>query len=98
MESQVKTWKLTAAQTLALNSAPFTIIPAPGANKVILVDKVLFSLSAGTAFGGIAAGENLEVKYTDNSGVTAMVCETANFLDQTTLEQRIVYPNNCTIA
>ena len=99
MEINVTTWKLTAAQVQALNSSPFTVVPSAGSNKVIIFDKAYFYYDYGTAaFGGIAAGENLEFKYTDNSGVTAAVCETIGFLDQTNDEDRVVLPNNGTVA
>src|SRR5688572_10105968 len=99
MKTFAKTMKFTASEVLALNSAPQTILPAPGTGKTIIVDKAyLFYDYGSAAFGGIAAGENLELKYTDNSGVTIAVCETVGFLDQTNDEDRIVLPNNGTVA
>lgn len=40
---------VSSAEILALNATPKTIIPAPGAGKMILVDKILIAYDYGTA-------------------------------------------------
>jgi hypothetical protein len=93
------TKKLKAADVLTLNSVPVTFIPAPGANKMIVVKRATFIYDYGTAaFGGIAAGEDLQIRYTDASGVLVMDVETTGFLDQTNDETRLGFPNDATVA
>lgn len=83
---------ITSAQLLALNATPITLVAAPGAGKAILVRMIALTKPAGTAYAGIAAGEDLAFKYTDDSGAEcASRVETTGFLDQTTEEHRVVY-------
>jgi len=71
---------LTAAQVKALFTTPITLIAAPGAGIAILVDRITFVSTYGTA---TYAGSNaLEFRYTDASGskVTADIpSATLNF-------------------
>ena len=50
-------------------------------------------LDAGTAYAGIAAGEDLSVKYTDESGAEVAQCESTGFLDQATRQIRWARPH-----
>lgn len=84
---------ITSAQLLALNATPQTIVSAPGAGKALIFDGALLHKPAGTAYAGIAAGEDLSVKYTDESGAEVGVCETTGFLDQTTAQTRWIRPH-----
>lgn len=80
---------ITSAQLLALNATPIEVIPACGAGYFNRVRDWFVSKPAGVAYAGIAAGEDLALKYTDGSGaVAATVIETTGFLDQTTVQQR----------
>jgi hypothetical protein len=79
---------ITSAQLLALNATPIEVIAAPGANKAIIVEDVIMSKAAGTAYSGIAAGEDLEVGYV-TGGTTLATIETTGFLDQTTAQCRV---------
>ena len=82
---------LTAAQVDALFTTPITVIPAPGVGFAIAVERVHAYLVAGTAFAGIAAGEDLVLKYTNAAGAQACgVIETTGFLDQATVQNRLV--------
>src|SRR5204863_7109643 len=74
---------ITSALLLALNATPQTIVPAPGANKANIFEGCVIRKAAGTAYAGIAAGEDLSIKYTDGSGLELGECETTGFLDQT---------------
>lgn len=60
------TVSLTAAQLIAMGTTPVSLIAAPGANKIIIVDEILFEMTrTGTAFTG---GGAVEFRYTDASG------------------------------
>lgn len=73
---------ITSAQMLALNASPITVVPAPGAGKAnIPVGISLFLDFATTAYAGIAAGEDLSLKYTDASGQEQIQVEATGFLD-----------------
>lgn len=81
---------ITTAQMLALNSAPKTLVAAPGAGKTIEFVSMTITKSAGTAYV-IDAGDDFSVKYTDGSGAKcAPDIETTGFLDQTTVQTRMV--------
>lgn len=57
---------LSSAQILALSATPVTLVPAQGANKIIIVDEILFRMSrTATAY---ASGGALEFRYTNGSG------------------------------
>jgi hypothetical protein len=64
---------LSAAEILALSATPISLVPAPGAGKIIIVDSILVkAVRTATQF---ANGGALEFRYTDGSGakVTADV-------------------------
>ena len=85
---------VTSAQILALNATPVTLVPAPGAGKVLIFEGATIAKPAGAAYAGIAAGEDLSIRYTGSSGLEVGECETTGFLDQTTLQVRHVNPYN----
>ena len=75
---------VTTAQILALNATPVALVAAPGANKALIFDGALIWLDYNSAaYAGIAAGEDLAVKYTDGSGLQVGSCEATSFLDLT---------------
>ncbi len=73
---------ITTAPLLALNATPQEIVPAPGAGRALIFEGALIQKPAGTAYAGIAAGEDLSAKYTDASGAEVAQCEATGFLDQ----------------
>jgi hypothetical protein len=82
--------QITSAQLLALNATPIEVIAAQGANKAIIPLQVKVYKPAGTAYSGIAAGEDLVLKYTNASGaIASSTIETTGFLDQTTAQVRV---------
>lgn len=83
---------ITTAQLLALNATPQSIVPAPGAGKAVVLRFLAMTKPAGTAYAGVAAGEDLVAKYTDGSGeqVTGQI-ETTGFLDSSGQEHRYVF-------
>jgi len=84
--AQLRTFRrravITSAQLLALNATPQEIVPAPGAGRALVFEGALIQKPAGTAYAGIAVGEDLSVKYTDASGAEVAQCEATGFLDQ----------------
>lgn len=85
---------LTAAQIKALNATPRSLVAAPGANLANIFMGAVFFLDYGTAaYAGIAAGEDLSVKYTDASGIELAQCETTGFLDAVADSTRYVRPH-----
>jgi hypothetical protein len=81
---------VTSAQLLALNATPQTIVAAPGANLGLVFEGAAIHKPAGTAYAGIAAGEDLSVKYTGAAGAEVGQCETTGFLDQATAQTRYI--------
>ena len=75
---------LTAVQMRALGTTVQELVPAPGAGKGLFARWYSVEMLGATAFGGIAAGEDLHVRITNNSGDDLGGMETIGFLDQTT--------------
>lgn len=85
------TKRITSAQLLALNATPQTILAAQGAGIAIIPLRMAIYKPAGTAYAGIATGEDLVAKYTNGSGAQCTgVVETTGFLDQTSAQTRVV--------
>ncbi len=81
---------ITSAQLLALNATPQEIVAAPGAGKMLEFVSMAVHKPAGTAYAGVAGGEDLAVKYTNGSGAQVNTSlETTGFVDQTTAQTRI---------
>ena len=79
---------LTSAQLLALNATPITVLSAAASGYAYRILNVEVYKPAGTAYAGIAAGEDLTLKYTNASGATLATIETTGFLDQATAQTR----------
>jgi len=92
-ELRVAKATLTSAQVLALFATPITVLAAPGAGKAIVVERIKAVTAGGTAYAGIAAGEDFAVRYTDASGTIQAVLETTGWLDQTTAQVRTTKPS-----
>jgi hypothetical protein len=93
IEQKVRKVVVPTASVLALNATPYTLVPAPGAGKMLVFKSMTVHKPAGTAYAGIAVGEDLAVKYTDASGAQVNTSlETTGFLDQTTAQTRITRP------
>ena len=78
---QVETVTVTAAEAIALNTTAKSLIAAPGANRTVQVVGVEVRMAGSVAFDGIAAGEDLVIRYTGETDVLATI-ETTGFLDQ----------------
>jgi hypothetical protein len=84
---------ISSAELLALNATPRPLVAAPGAGlALVLVDAQYFLDYNSVAYAGIAAGEDLAIKYTDGAGAIVTQVETTGFLDQTVDSFRHVYP------
>jgi len=82
---------VASAELLALNATPKQLVAAPGAGNILVLEFAQLWLDyATTAYDGIAAGEDLAIKYTDDSGATVATIETTGFLDGTADETRYV--------
>ena len=84
---------ITSAQLLALHGTPIEIIPAPGANKAILLKKAIAYMPFNSvAYDGVAGGEDLVLAYTNGSGTALAKFETTGFIDQGTSQVRVAAP------
>lgn len=83
---------LTAAQIKALNATPIELVAAPGDDKALIFKGALITKSAGTAYDGIAAGEDLAIKYENGSGTQVAQAECTGFMDSATKEITYLLP------
>ena len=83
---------LPTAGVLTMNATPIQVLAAPGAGFAHVIMGAMFFKAAGTAYAGIAAGEDLALRYTNGSGAIMLECETTGFLDQATAQVRYAYP------
>lgn len=91
--------KITSAQLLALNATPVSVIPAPGEGLMIKINSWVARHGIGTAYSGIAAGEDLVLKYTNATGaIAATAIETVGFLDQATAQIRLANALSASVA
>jgi hypothetical protein len=82
---------VSTAELLALNTTPKQLVAAPGAGNILVLELAQLWLDfATTAYDGIAAGEDLSIKYTNGSGVEVAQIEATGFLDGTADETRYV--------
>jgi hypothetical protein len=72
---------IATAAVLTLNATEVSILPAPGAGYVNVVEGVMLFLDYNSiAYSGVAAGEDLIISYTDASGQIIATVETAAFM------------------
>jgi hypothetical protein len=81
---------VSSAEVLALFATPKTLLEAPGANFAYVFEGALIHKPAGTAYAGIAAGEDITIKYTSQAGAEVGSAETTGFLDQATAQSRFI--------
>lgn len=78
---------VSSAELLALFATPKTIVAAPAAGLMNVFEGIVISKPAGTAYAGIAAGEDLQVSLGTVATALAQI-ETTGFLDQATVQTR----------
>ena len=77
----VRAVEISTAQMRALNVTPHTLVPTPGTGKAIVVEGFSLSKPSGTAFSLVAAGEDLEFRYSDAAGLKIAEAETTGLLN-----------------
>lgn len=82
-EKYVK-FTLTSTQILALNGTPVTVLAAPPATLVNIVDCIYATVPAQTTAYTIGSNTGIDFKYTSSSGVVAANIPTTGFIDGTT--------------
>lgn len=90
---------IPTASILTLNATPFTLVAAPGVGKVLIFEGAICTMKYNSAaYAGIAAGEDLAIKYTGAAGLEVGEIETTGFLDQTADQMRYCRPHNAASA
>lgn len=80
---------VTAAEVLALHTTGKTLVAAKtGAIHIPRLLYVFYDYNS-AAYANIAAGDDLQVRWTDVSGAIGLTLETTGFLDQTADQRRI---------
>lgn len=84
---------VATAAVLTLNATPVQLVAAPGAGLIVAPTMFQVFLDYNTtAYDGIAAGEDLTIRYTNASGALLATIETDPFLAATADAMRIVLP------
>jgi hypothetical protein len=83
---------LTSAQVKALRATPQTLVSAPGANKMIVVESVALALKYGGTNAFTESADNLVVQYDDSGTDITGSIETTGFIDQTASTVAVYYP------
>lgn len=86
------TSSVSSAALLAMLATPVGIVPAPGRSSGVPSKAPPSASPAGTAYAGIAAGEDLAVEYTNQAGAEVGSAETTGFLDQATAQTQHIAP------
>lgn len=89
---------IATAAVLALNATPGQVVAAPGAGKALIPVMIQVYKPAGTAYAGIAAGEDLAIRYENGSGDILATLETTGFLDQASAQTRVILPVTTTLT
>ena len=87
--ARVKTTKIAHAAILTLRATPVSLVPAPGAGKAIVVNRVSFVFDV-TTTAYTEDADNLAVEY--SGGADILTVEMTGFIDQTTDQVRVVSP------
>lgn len=81
---QTATVSITSAQVKALETTQITLVAAPGAGKMVKFIGADLKLVYGGTNAFTEVGDNLGIKFTDDTGVqVSNTIETTGFIDQT---------------
>lgn len=84
---------ISSAQILAMNVTPITLIPAPGAGKAIILNKLVSMLDYNTiAYASVGGADDITIRYTNGAGAVIGTIETTGFLDQTADTYAVLQP------
>ena len=87
----------SAAEILALFTTPLQLVPAAGANTIVMPYRfILWYQHKTTAYGGISPLENLCASH-ETVGTPLFLCETQGFLDQAASASRDVLSSADTV-
>lgn len=87
-----KAANVTTAQVLALFTTPVSLgLTLPGAGKIIVPTMAVIHKPAGTAYAGIAVGEELSIGWI--GGAEVFQVSSTGFLDQATAQRRVCLPH-----
>jgi len=89
---QVDTVTLTSAQVKGLRAAPATLVAAPGAGKMVVVESLALQLNYGGSNAFTETADNLILQYGDSGQDITAAIETTGFIDQTADMVAIIYP------
>ena len=81
--------RLPTNQVRGLNGTARALVDAPGAGLALVPISLRARMLGTTAFGGIASGENIILRYKGTTAARATL-EPTGFLDQTDLPSRVV--------
>ena len=79
---------IPTAGVLTLFATAVEVLAAPGAGFATILVGVIIHKPAGTAYAGIAAGEDLALNYTNDAGLQVASCEMTGFADSTAVQTR----------
>jgi hypothetical protein len=88
----VATVHLTNAEVKALRAAPKTLIAAPGAGNLIVVESITLQLNYGGTNAFTETADNLVVQYNGSGTDITGAIETTGFIDQTADMAAVYYP------
>lgn len=80
---------ISPAEMLALNATPKTLVPAPGAGKMIELKRVEFFLDFEASPYTVAGGNDLSLEY--SGGGQILQVETTGWLDQSSDQRRCAH-------
>lgn len=83
---------LTSAEVKALRATPKTLVAAPGANKMVVVESITLALKYGGTNGFTESADNLVVQYGDSGQDITGAIESTGFIDQTASTVAVYYP------
>jgi hypothetical protein len=90
-QMKVAVVEISAAAVKTLNATPVTLVQAPGAGYALIFEGAMAFLDyASAAYDGVAAGEDLSVKYTGAAGLEVGALECTGFIDQASDQIRFI--------